>query len=73
MRTAAELCQDVGVTVHQVGEVYGAAPPEFLKKFFIATSADLPGLNVEALPLSDTEAEAYDLALRHLYLKRNQL
>lgn len=62
-----DLCNAHGITVYQVGDVYGNAPPEVLKKYFVAvTCGDFPGIAIDALPLCDTEAAAYELAAHQL-------
>lgn len=67
--TAKELCQRHGVAVYQVGQVYGEAPPEFLRKFFVAvTGDDFREFDIEAIPLADTRAEAYQIAADSLKL-----
>lgn len=67
--TAAELCHRHGIAVYQVGQVYGEAPPEFLKKFFVSVTGDSFGeFDIEAIPLADTRAEAYEIAANSLKL-----
>lgn len=68
--TADELCHRHGVAVYQVGQVYGNAPPEFLKKYFVAvTVGDFPGVAIEAIPLAESEEEAYRIAVTALKLE----
>jgi len=64
------LCHENGVSVHQVGDVYGDAPPEILRKWFVAvTGNDFPDIDVAAIPLADSQDEAYVNAVKHLGLK----
>lgn len=68
--TAEDICHQHGVAVYQVGEVYDNAPPEFLAKYFVAvTAGDFPGIEIEAIPLTDSEAEAYQIAVTTLNLE----
>jgi len=67
--TAAELCHRHGVAVYEVGQVYGNAPPEFLKKWFVAITAGDDGIAVESIPLADSEGEAYQIAVTALKLE----
>jgi len=67
--TAQELCQLHGIAIYQVGQVYGEAPPEFLRKFFVSVHADdFKEFDIEAIPLADTRAEAYQIAADSLKL-----
>lgn len=67
--TAKELCQLHGIAIYQVGQVYGEAPPEFLRKFFVAVPGEsFSEFDIEAIPLADTRAEAYELAADRLKL-----
>lgn len=52
-------CHDYGIAVYQVGQVYDNAPPEFLKKYFVAITAQDDGIAVETIPLANSENEAY--------------
>lgn len=63
----ADLCNAAGIVVYQVGDVYDNAPPAILGKYFIAvTCGNFPGIAIDALPLCDTEAAAYELAAHQL-------
>ncbi len=67
--TAKELCQLHDVAIYQVGQVYGEAPPEFLRKFFVAVPGDsFTEFDIKAIPLADTRAEAYQIAADSLNL-----
>ncbi|AJW47708.1 hypothetical protein TK49_23700 (plasmid) [Ralstonia mannitolilytica] len=68
------LCEQ-GVAVYQVGNLFetdsnGIPIPECDRdKWFVSVLADSPLVaKVEAIPLSSTEAEAWELAARHLIL-----
>lgn len=67
---AADLCHQHGIAVYQVGEVYGNAPPEFLKKYFVAVTVGyFPDVEIEAIPLAESEEEAYQIAVTALKLE----
>ncbi|TXT25433.1 MAG: hypothetical protein FD131_4634 [Rhodocyclaceae bacterium] len=75
----SELCQRFRIAIYQVGEVYetdqdGRPIPDGEKdKWFVSAPADMfPHGEIEAIPLSNTEAEAEALAVSRLGLRELQ-
>lgn len=69
MTTNTQLCARHRIAIYQVGEVFGNAPPDVLQKFFVSViDGDFPDIDVTAIPLGDTYAQAEQIAVQHLGL-----